>query len=287
MTILVFGTTGQVGIELAAFDTVVSLGRDAADLSHPAACAAAIEAHAPTAVINAAAYTNVDGAEAEEDLANTINGDAPGAMAAACAAMDIPFVHISTDYVFPGDGDRPWKPDDTPAPLNAYGRTKLRGEDAVRYAGGRYAILRVSWVVSAHGNNFVKTMLRLGAERDKLTVVNDEIGGLTPARAIAAACIEIARLLSGDPAKAGTYHFSGAPDASWADVAREVFRQAGLSCDVENILAAEYPPRPAKRPLNSRMDCTATSAVFGIERPDWKAAIGDILSDLAASSDTA
>jgi len=278
MTVLVFGSTGQVGIELARAAEVVALGRDKADLSNPDACAAAIEAHAPRAVINAAAFTNVDGAEADEAVASVVNGDAPGAMARACAALDIPFVHISTDYVFPGNGDQPWTPRDTPSPLNAYGRTKLKGEELVHAAGGRYAVLRVSWVVSAHGNNFVRTMLRLGAERDVLTVVNDETGGLTPASAIAAACLEIADQLGSDAAKAGIYHFSGAPDASWADVAREVFRQAQLACEVRDILAADYPPRPAKRPLNSRMECSTTEAVFGIKRPDWKAGIAEILA---------
>ena len=280
MSILVFGSTGQVAQELQHLGDVVALGRTEADLSHPAACAAQITSRAPSAVINAAAFTNVDGAESETDLANVVNGDAPGAMARACAALDIPFVHISTDYVFSGQGDAAWAPDAPLSPVNAYGASKLRGEDAVRDAGGRFAILRTSWVVSAHGNNFVKTMLRLGRSRDRLTVVNDEIGGLTTARAIAAACLEIAEQLATDADKAGTYHFSGAPDASWADVAREVFRQAGVTCDVENILAADYPPRPAKRPLNSRMDCSTTEKVFGISRPDWSEGIAQILADL-------
>jgi dTDP-4-dehydrorhamnose reductase len=279
MTILVFGHSGQVATELRAMAPVTALGRDAADLSDPDACAAAIRAHAPTAVINAAAYTAVDKAETDEALATTVNGTAPGAMAQACADLGIPFVHISTDYVFPGDGEKPWQPDDPTAPLGAYGRSKLKGEKAVRAAGGTHAILRTSWVVSAHGHNFVKTMLRLGAERDKLTIVADQIGGPTPARAIALACLSIAEQLTADPARSGTYHFSGAPDTSWAGFARAIFEVAGLACTVEDIPTSAY-PTPARRPLNSRLDCTATKAVFGIERPDWRAGLHDILSDL-------
>ena len=168
MTILVFGKNGQVATELAALEGVLCLGRDQADLTDPAACAEQIAAHGPEAVINAAAYTAVDKAETEEDLADVINGDAPGAMARACVTLNIPLVNISTDYVFEGGGTDPWQPGDTTGPLGAYGRSKLKGEQAIRAAAGTHAILRTSWVVSAHGANFVKTMLRLGAERPYL-----------------------------------------------------------------------------------------------------------------------
>jgi len=281
--ILVFGHTGQVATELRGMASVTALGRDAADLSDPAACAAAIMAHAPAVVINAAAYTAVDRAETEEALATTINGEAPGAMAQACATLGIPFVHISTDYVFAGDGVAPWRPDDPVAPLGAYGRSKLAGEEAVRAAGGVHAILRTSWVVSAHGANFVKTMLRLGAERARLTIVADQIGGPTPARAIAAACLAIADQLAADPSKTGTYHFSGAPDTSWADFARTIFAEAGLTCAVEDIPSSAY-PTPAQRPLNSRLDCSTTEAAFGIARPDWREGLRWILSTLGRSA---
>lgn len=180
--ILVFGQTGQVARELAArVPEALFLGRDAADLSDPDACAAALRAAAPSAVINAAAYTAVDRAEAEEDLATRINGAAPGAMAVAAAELGVPFVHISTDYVFDGAGTAPFAPDAPVGPLGAYGRSKLAGEEAVRAVGGVHAILRTSWVVSAHGGNFVKTMLRLGAERDSLSIVADQVGGPTAA----------------------------------------------------------------------------------------------------------
>lgn len=282
MTLLVFGRTGQVATELARLPGTRCLGRDAADLSDPAACAAAIEAALPRAVINAAAYTAVDRAESEEDRATVINGDAPGAMARACAGLGVPFVQISTDYVFPGDGADPRAPDAPTAPLGAYGRSKLAGEAAVRAAGGVHAILRTSWVVSAHGANFVKTMLRLGAERDALTIVADQVGGPTGAREIAAACHAIAETLVSEPEKAGTYHFSGAPDVSWADFAREIFAQAGLSCAVTDIPSSDY-PTPARRPLNSRLDCTATEAAFGIPRPDWRESLSGILAELGAT----
>ncbi|WP_424968586.1 dTDP-4-dehydrorhamnose reductase [Dinoroseobacter sp. S375] len=283
MTILVFGETGQVARELAArAPQAVCLGRGSADLSDPAACAAALHAASPSVVINAAAYTAVDKAEEEEDLATTINGAAPGAMAAAAAELGVPFVHISTDYVFDGAGTAPFAPDAAVAPLGAYGRSKLAGEEAVRAAGGTHAILRTSWVVSAHGNNFVKTMLRLGAERDALTIVADQVGGPTAAGDIAAACLAIAEQLVADPGKSGTYHFSGAPDVSWADFAREIFGQAGLTCAVTDIPSAAY-PTPAKRPFNSRMDCSSLEATFGIARPDWAESLSGILSDLGVT----
>ncbi|MQQ09547.1 dTDP-4-dehydrorhamnose reductase [Epibacterium sp. SM1979] len=283
MDILVFGKTGQVAQELAAFDGVTCVGRDQADLSDPGACAALIREKKPQAVINAAAYTAVDKAEEEEDLATVINGVAPGAMAEACAQLGIPFVHISTDYVFAGEGETAWGPTDPVAPPNAYGRSKLAGEDAVRAAGGTFAILRTSWVVSAHGHNFVKTMLRLGADRDKLTIVADQIGAPTPARDIAAACVSMASQLLEDPAKAGTYHFQGAPFASWADFARAIFAQSGTTCAVEDIPTTAF-PTPAVRPLNSRLDCSTLETVFGITPPDWRQGLSEILKDLGAAS---
>lgn len=279
MTVLVFGKTGQVAMEVQARADVLALGRDQADLSDPAACAAVIRDSRPEAVINAAAYTAVDQAESEEDLAATVNGAAPTAMAQACAELGIPFVHISTDYVFDGSGQAPWPVDARTGPLGAYGRTKLAGEEGVRAASGAHAILRTSWVVSAHGKNFVKTMLRLGAERDKLAIVADQVGGPTAAGDIAEACLGIAAQLKDDPSKSGTYHFSGAPDVSWADFAREIFAQAGLACIVEDIPTSGF-PTPAKRPANSRMDCRTTETTFGIERPDWRRSLSCILKDI-------
>ncbi|WP_335949763.1 dTDP-4-dehydrorhamnose reductase [Salipiger bermudensis] len=285
MKVLVFGSTGQLGLELArrAGDVTLEIhGRDSADFSDPATCAALVAASGADAVINAVAYTAVDKAEEEEALATTINGETPGAIARACAEAGLPFVHVSTDYVFDGADETPFAPDHPTAPLGAYGRSKLAGEEAVRAAGGAHAILRTSWVVSSHGKNFVKTMLLLGADRDRLTIVADQVGGPTCAADIADACLAIAAALRQDPSKSGTYHFSGGPDVSWADFAREIFAQAGITCEVADIPSSDY-PTPAQRPLNSRMDNSATEATFGIARPDWRDGLRALLADLEQS----
>ncbi|MBN7787205.1 dTDP-4-dehydrorhamnose reductase [Ponticoccus gilvus] len=279
MTLLVFGQTGQVARALRAAAPVVALDRAAADLSDPEACAAAIRAHAPRAVINAAGWTAVDAAEDAPALVHRINAEAPGAMARACAAAGIPLVQISTDYVFDGAGDRPFVPGDSVAPLGVYGAGKAAGEDAVRAAGGIHAILGTSWVFSAHGTNFVKTMLRLGADRDALRVVDDQVGGPTPARAIAAAGLTIADRLQSAPALTGTYHLSGAPDVSWAGFAAAIFDRAGLACRVDPIPTTDFPTR-ARRPANSRLNCQSLQDAFSIARPDWRQGLGDVLDDL-------
>ena len=282
MKLLVFGQTGQVARELIrrapAGVTVESLGRDRADLSDPSVCADAIMLSDADAVINAAAWTAVDKAETEEDDATIINGAAPAAMARACARHGIPFLHISTDYVFDGAGDAPFATDHPTAPLGAYGRSKLAGEHGVRSAGAAHLILRTSWVVSAHGANFVKTMRRLGADRDTLNVVADQIGGPTPAADIADALFAAAAAMIGGT-KGGTHHFSGAPDTSWADFARAIMAGAGLACQINDIPSSAY-PTPAKRPQNSRLDCSAFMRDFGIARPDWRAGLTTILSEL-------
>ncbi|WP_370195816.1 MULTISPECIES: dTDP-4-dehydrorhamnose reductase [Aurantimonas] len=285
MSLLVFGRTGQVATELARrAPQAVFLGRDAADLSDPDECAEAIRAHAPAAVINAAAYTAVDRAEGEEALANAVNGAAPDAMARECAALGIPLVHVSTDYVFDGSREAPWHPDDSPAPLGVYGRSKLAGERAVAQAGGPHAILRTSWVFSAHGGNFVRTMLRLSEARDALSIVDDQIGGPTPAAAIAAACLAVTEQLRADPGKTGLYHYSGAPDVSWKGFAQEIFALAGRGVAVTGIPTADY-PTPAQRPLNSRLDCATTQAVFGLVRPDWRSGLHNVLTELGEISE--
>lgn len=276
--ILVFGNTGQVATELQRQADVVALGRDQADLSDPEACAEAIRKSNASVVINAAAYTAVDRAEEEEALATIINGDAPGAMARACAEMGIPFLHVSTDYVFAGDDDERWTEDDPVAPPNAYGRSKLAGEQAVIAAGGNSAILRTSWVFSAHGNNFVKTMLRLTETRDALSVVADQIGGPTPADKIAEALLKMAKAMQAGQ-MGGVYHFAGQPDTSWAEFAKEIFHQADKAVEVTGIPSSDY-PTPAVRPLNSRMDCQKLEADFGILAPSWKEGVARVLLDL-------
>jgi dTDP-4-dehydrorhamnose reductase len=277
---LVFGSTGQVAQELRVrLPEAVFLSRAEADLRAPETCAAAITASDAEVVINAAAYTAVDQAESDEATAMLVNGLAPAAMARAAAARGLPFLHISTDYVFDGSGTRPWQPDADSGPLGSYGRTKLAGEHGIHAAGGRFAILRTSWVFSAHGTNFVKTMLRLGKTRDTLAVVADQIGGPTAAGDIAAALIEMGRLLSLGLGAPGTYHFAGTPDVSWAAFAREIFRQAGLKTQVTDIPSQAY-PTPARRPQNSRLDCSTTETVFGIVRPDWHKSLNKVLKDL-------
>ncbi len=283
--ILVFGKTGQVAQEIAlnaGQREIVFLGRDAADLTNPEQCQAAIETHRPQAVINAAAYTAVDRAEDEAETAMAVNGTTVGAIARTCSALGIPLVHISTDYVFDGSGEAPHRPEDATHPINTYGRTKLAGETAIRASTCRHAIMRTSWVFSAHGNNFVKTMLRLSETRDALNVVDDQIGGPTPAADIARACLHLAdRLMAGEMDSA-TLHFGGSPDVSWAGFAREIFSQAGRSVTVTGIPTSDY-PTPAKRPLNSRMDCSSLSAC-GLERPDWRAGLRDVLNSKEISS---
>lgn len=276
MSVLVFGETGQVATELARLHPEYTfLGRDRADLGHPESCAAAIADARPYAVINAAAYTAVDRAEEEEALAHTVNAKAPAAMARACTELGIPLVHISTDYVFDGSGSTPRAPTAATNPINAYGRSKLAGETAIKESGALYAILRTSWVFSAHGNNFVKTMLRLSETRDTLSIVSDQIGGPTPARAIAEACATLAEKIT----ESGRYHFSGAPHVSWAGFAREIFEAAGRKVLVSDIETKDY-PTPAQRPLNSRLDCASLLSDFGVKQPEWKAHLAEVLKEL-------
>ena len=284
MKLLVFGTDGQLVTEIVRDPQGAVLevrGMDVADFTDPDTCAGFVTATDADAVINAVAYTAVDRAEEDEALAHTINAETPGAIARAAAARGLPLVHVSTDYVFDGSGTAPRRPDAPTGPLGAYGRTKLAGEEAIRAAGGVHAILRTSWVVSAHGANFVKTMLRLGAERDRLTIVADQVGGPTPAADLAQACLAAARGLVADPGLSGTYHVAGGPDVSWADFARAIFERAGIDCAVEDIPTTAY-PTPAARPLNSRLDCSATEAAFGLPRPDWRTGLDAILTDLGA-----
>jgi dTDP-4-dehydrorhamnose reductase len=282
-TVLVFGRTGQVARELARLQPdAVFLGRAEADLSLPDTCAAAIANIRPSAVINAAAWTGVDRAESDEAAAAVINGDAPSAMAQACATLNIPIVHLSTDYVFDGSGDAPFAPDQLTEPLCAYGRTKLTGELGVIGAQGIHAVIRTSWVFSAQGANFVKTMVRLGREREHLSVVADQVGGPTSAAGIAEACVAIAARLVDDPKATGVYHFSGAPNVSWADFARAIMERAGLACRVSDILTSDY-PTPARRPLNSRLDCASIETTFGLSRPDWRDGLDRVLAELGAN----
>ncbi len=271
----------------AAGVSLIVLGREAADLSNPEAVVRVLTGLLPATdvVINAAAFTAVDLAETQEAEAHVVNAAAPAAIAALTAARGIPFIHISTDYVFDGSGTAPFAPGDATGPLGAYGRTKLAGEEGIRTAGGPHAILRTSWVFSATGSNFVKTVLRLAQTRSGLSMIDDQIGGPTSAASIAAAIYGVARAMTeaeGAAALSGTYHFAGAPDVSWADFARQILMRSGLSVPVQDIPATSY-PTPARRPANSRLDCASMTATFGIPRPDWRADLAHVLADLGVA----
>lgn len=285
LKILMFGRTGQVATEIlrrAGADLdVTALGRDQADLTDPEACAAKVAETDADIVLNAAAYTAVDAAEDDEDTANTVNGEAPGAMARAAVAKGIPFLHISTDYVFDGTGSGAWLEDAATVPLGAYGRSKLAGEEAVTAAGGDHVILRTAWVHAAHGKNFVLTMLRVGAERDRLTVVDDQHGGPTSAGDIADALITIANAFKAGKGVSGIYHFGGAPSVSWHGFASEIFAQSGMDNppEVAPIPSSEFPTK-APRPGNSVLDCSKIARDYGIEQPDWRVSLSAILKEI-------
>lgn len=291
--VLVTGANGQLGLALAGLPCpdgweVVPLGRDALDLADTAAIAAKIAEQPWAAVINAAAYTAVDKAESDLVAAWTVNALAPAAFAAACAAHDIPLVQVSTDYVFAGDKAGAWEVDDPVAPLGVYGASKLGGELAVRTSGARHAIVRTAWVVSAHGNNFVKTILRVGAERDVLRVVADQQGSPTSANDLAQALATIAiQLATDNTAPSGTFHFSNAGDTNWAEFAAEIFRQSGLrggpTAKIEPITTADY-PTPARRPANSLLSHATLTAIYGITPRPWVEALGDILDELIGAA---
>ena len=203
-------------------------------------------------------------------------------MADTCAKLNIPLVHLSTDYVFNGTGDKAWKPDDQTYPQNVYGSSKREGEKSVVNSAATYAIVRTSWVFSAHGNNFVKTMVKLAKAHENIKVVGDQIGGPTAAKDIATVCVKIARELIENPSKSGIYHYSGAPDVSWCEFANVIFQMINSDTIATAISTSEYPTL-AKRPLNSRLDCQSTSEVFNIGKPFWQHslrcvidAIGDV-----------
>lgn len=278
--LLVLGKSGQLAQALARLAPDATIwGRAEADLSDPQAVVPRVRALRPQAIINASAYTAVDRAETEVEAATVLNATAPGLMARAAADLGIPFLHVSTDYVFDGSGDTARSEDAPTAPLGVYGRTKLEGEGQVAAAGGQWAVMRTSWVFSPDGANFVRTMLRLGAERDRIGVVADQTGGPTEASRIAAALLDMARQMRGNPKKGGLYHYSGAPDVSWADFSRAIFDRAGLACAVHDIPASDY-PTPARRPANSRLDCSRIARDFGIARPDWRVDLDRVLNQL-------
>ncbi|MFT3669165.1 MAG: dTDP-4-dehydrorhamnose reductase [Pseudoxanthomonas sp.] len=294
MKILVLGGNGQVGHALRRSlaplgDVVVTTrsgelpdgGRcEVADFDAPASLEELVERVAPDAIVNAAAYTAVDKAEDDADAAFRANAEAPGVLARSSAARGIPFVHYSTDYVFDGQGTRPYREDDPTAPLGVYGTSKLAGEDAIRSAGGRHLILRTAWVYGQHGHNFMKTMLRLGADRDELRVVADQVGTPTPAALIADVTAELLRL---QDAPSGTFHLTPRGETSWHGFAEAIFEAAaarGLIARAPKVLpiaTADYPTR-ARRPGYSRLDIERLEQALGHPLPEWRAGLQQVLS---------
>ncbi|WP_293677330.1 dTDP-4-dehydrorhamnose reductase [uncultured Phenylobacterium sp.] len=289
--ILQFGTTGQLAIELLRQApnhalAVTALGRADCDLADPAAAAKAVIAAKPDLVVIAAAYTAVDLAETERDLAHRVNALAPGAIAAACDQVGAALVNVSTDYVFDGAGGAPYAEDAPTNPLQVYGATKLAGEQAVSAACARSLNIRTSWVVSAHGKNFVKTMLRLAAAGNPLTVVDDQEGRPTAAadlaRFILSQAGRLAAAKAGDPAF-GLVHFANAGEVSWRGFAKAIFAEAlgDAAPEVGATTTAQY-VTPAKRPLRATMDTAKVKRVFGVSPRSWRAALSEIVAELKA-----
>ncbi|WP_342659359.1 dTDP-4-dehydrorhamnose reductase (plasmid) [Sphingomonas sp. NY01] len=291
--ILVTGGSGQLGTELQRCVwpqgyEVIAIDVADLDLTDIAAITAKVAAghdgRAWAAVINGAAYTAVDKAENDLVTAWAVNAMAPAAFGAACAKANIPLVQVSTDYVFAGDKQGAWEVTDPVAPLGVYGASKLGGELAVRTSGVRHAIVRTAWVVSAHGNNFVKTMLRVGAERETLSVVDDQRGSPSSAADLAQVLMTITlRLVEDEAAPTGTFHFSNAGETSWAGFAAEIFSQSGVrggpTANVTPITTDQYPTL-AQRPANSLLSHAAIGAAYGIQPRPWQDALGDILDEL-------
>lgn len=278
--ILVTGGTGQVGTALRRLGPyfgveVVAPARAELDLAGSCAIDRILGDREWSAVINCAAYTGVDKAESEPDLAQAVNAVAPEIIGKATAARGLRLLHVSTDYVFDGSKDGFYLEDDPVAPLGAYGTSKEAGEVAIRLSNPDHVILRTAWVVSPWGHNFVKTMLRVGPERGRLRVVDDQRGCPTSAHDIAEALLTIATRQGA----AGTYHFVNAGEASWCDLARFVFDRAGLDVEVEAITTADY-PTPARRPANSRLSTARLQRTFGIVPRPWQEAVGEVIDAL-------
>lgn len=296
LNVLLFGAGGQVGGELCR--TLPALGRLTAldidsrahcgDFTRPADVAATVRAVKPDVIVNAAAYTAVDQAESEAELAFLINAQTPGVLADAAAQTGAWLVHYSTDYVFDGSGDRPWRETDAPAPRNVYGASKLQGEREIAARCRKHLILRTSWVYAARGDNFAKTMLRLARTRETLSVVNDQIGAPTGARLLARLTAEILPRAARNAALAGLYHVTAAGATSWYDYARFVIdcaRRQGAAIRVENgnirPVGSDQFPTAASRPANSRLDTEKFRATFGVELPHWQAGVEEMLEELS------
>ncbi|MFC7396681.1 dTDP-4-dehydrorhamnose reductase [Chelatococcus sp. GCM10030263] len=288
MRILLFGAAGQLGSEILASSgeqgiAIVGLTRRDVDITDATAVARAIEAEGPSLVVNASAYTAVDQAEKERDLAEAVNGRAPGFMAAACASTGIPLVHFSTDYVFDGTKTGAYVETDPVAPLGAYGESKLAGEEAVRARLAEHLILRTSWVYGFYGRNFLKTILRLANERDALTIVADQRGCPTATRDLAGAIFIAAQQVAQGGANWGTYHLAGQGATTWHGFATAIVAAAqpftGRSPTVKAITTADY-PTPARRPANSELDSSRFAEAFGFRAAPWQQRVEDCVSGL-------
>lgn len=296
MKILLFGKNGQVGWELqralAPLGELIALGRKSegglcGDLTDIDGIAATIDTVRPDVVVNAAAYTAVDKAESEQELAERINADAPGAMAAAARRCGAWLVHYSTDYVFDGSGTAPWRETDLPAPNNVYGKTKLDGERAIVESGCRHLVFRTSWVYASRGANFAKTMLRLAKERDRLNVIDDQTGAPTGADLIADVTTHALRSAFDNPELSGIYHLAAAGETTWYRYASHVIahaRAAGTVLQVSSDAVVPIPasafPTPAVRPQNSRLDTSELRQTFHLTLPNWEAGVDRMLSEI-------
>lgn len=291
---LILGASGQVGRELTRslqpLGHGVALSRRQCDLSEAGAVAAAVAQYQPDIVINAAAYTAVDRAEEEPSLALRSNAEAVEELAVACVDRGVALIHYSTDYVYSGQGDSPFREDDEPAPLSVYGKSKLAGERAIARSGVNALILRTSWVYASHGNNFVRTMLRLGRERDALSVIDDQIGAPTWAATIAdvtALMLHAWHRERYSPSLAGVYHLAAAGETSWHGFAQAVFEEAAALRLIDPasvprvapIPSSDYPQK-APRPLNSRLDVTRLESTFGLVMPHWREALRACLREM-------
>jgi dTDP-4-dehydrorhamnose reductase len=293
LRILVTGVSGQVGGALAARlgERAYPADRSLLDLARPADIPAVLDRLSPDIIINPAAYTAVDNAEGEANLARTVNVEAPATIARWAAGGNIPFIHFSTDYVFDGSGNQAWREDDKTGPLSVYGRTKMDGEEAVRSARGPHLVVRTSWIYAARGKNFLRTIARLAAERQELRIVADQCGAPTSAALIAGALAQMVgeentALVRRFAAAGGLVHLAASGVTSWhgfAGAIVEGLRARGIRLAAERIIpicTEEYPTR-AIRPLNSRLDLTRLAIVFGISPPKWEAALSDELDRLA------
>jgi len=298
--ILLVGGNGQIGFELlrslAVVGTVAAPGRAQCDLSRPDSLRAAVRAARPDVVVNAAGHTDVDGAEREPELAMRVNGEGPGALAAAAAEAGALLVHYSSDYVFDGARQGAYVESDAAAPLNAYGRSKAAGDAAVRAAGPRHLILRTGWVYGLHGGNFMKTVLELARRRETLDVVADQFGAPTGADLVADVTAHLLARYAGAARRGeasaaypcGTYHVCAAGATSWHEYARRIVRQARragvalrLAPEAVRPVASGSSPRPARRPANSRLDCTLLQDTFGLALPPWESGVERIVALLA------